>query len=107
MFVPYIIRNRMKNNMIEKQMKQKLKLKNNKYVYLKLNRRYASLIINSLAFTRRSLYYKKMEEIPVEIFFDKNNFEEYIFDLSLSINKITADCKKNFYNWKEYKIYKK
>ena len=71
MFVPYIIRNRMKNNIIEKQMKQKLKLKNNKYVYLKLNRRYASLIINSLAFTRRFLYYKKMEEIPVEIFFDK------------------------------------
>ena len=42
----------MKNNRIERQMKQKVKLKNNKYVYLKLNRRYASLIINSLAFTK-------------------------------------------------------
>lgn len=107
MYVPYIIRNRMKNKQVEKQMRQKFKFKNNKYVYLKLNRRYASLIINSLAFTRRALYYKKMEEIPVEMFFDKNNFEEDIFDLSLSINKIIADCKKNFYNWKEYKIYKK
>lgn len=107
MYVPYIIRNRMKNKQMEKQMKRKMELKNNKYVYLKLNRRNASLIINALAFTRRALYYKKMEEIPVEIFFDKNNFEEDIFDLSLSISKITEDCKKNFYNWKEFKIYKK
>lgn len=107
MYVPYIIKNRMKNRQIEKQMKQKIKLKNNKYVYLKLNRRYASLIINSLAFTRRFLYYKKIEEIPIEIFFDINNLEEDIFDLSLSINKIIEDCKNNFYNWKEFKIYKK
>lgn len=107
MYVPYIIRNRMKNKAAEKQRKKKIQLKNNKYIYLKLNRRHASLIINSLALTRRFLYYKKMEEIPVEIFFDENNFTEDIFDLSLSINKITEDCKKNFYNWKEFKIYKK
>ena len=107
MYIPYIIKNRMKNKQIEKRIKQKMKLKNNKYVYLKLNRRYASLIINSLAFTRRFLYYKKIEETPVEIFFDKDNFDEDIFDLSLSISKIIEDCKNNFYNWKEFKICKK
>ena len=103
----YIIRNRMKNTQTNKPTKDKFKLKNNKYFYLKLNRRNASLIINSLAFTRRFLYYKKMEEFPIEILFDKNNFEDDIFDLTLSIAKITEDCKKNFYNWKEFKIYKR
>ena len=107
MYVPYIIRNRMKNWQIEKQMKQKVKLKNNKYIYLKLNRRNASLIINSLAFARRYLYYNKVEETEIELFFDKNNFENDIFDLGLSINKITEDCKNNFYKWKEFKIYKR
>ena len=62
---------------------------------------------NSLALTRRVLYYNKVEEIPLELFFDRNNFGEDIFDLSLSINKITEDCKSNFSNWKEYKIYKR
>ena len=53
-------------------------------------------------------FFKSIEVSDIyEYLYDKNNFEEYIFDLSLSINKITADCKKNFYNWKEYKIYKK
>lgn len=107
MYIPYIIKSRMKNKQYQKQMKQKFKLKDNKYIYLKLNRRYASLIINSLALTRRYLYYRKMEEVPIEILFDENNFEEDIFDLSLSISKITEDCKNNFYNWKEFKIYKK
>lgn len=39
-----------------------------------------------------------MEEIPLEIFFDKNNLKEDIFDLTLSIAKINEDCKNNFYN---------
>ncbi|MBQ8043014.1 MAG: hypothetical protein IJ272_02540 [Clostridia bacterium] len=97
----------MKNKQIEKQMKHKMKLKNNRYVYLKLNRRNASLIINSLAFVRRYLYYNKVEEIPIEIFFDKKDFQQDFFDLTISMVKITEDCKKNFYNWKEFKIYKK
>ena len=107
MYIPYIIRNRMKNNQVKKQMKQKMKLKNNRYVYLKLNRRNASLIINSLAFTRRYLYYHKVEETEIELFFKKENFDEDILDLAISIAKINEDCKKNFYNWKEFKIYKK
>ena len=44
--------------------------------------------------------------VPFEIFFDINNINEDIFDLTLSIAKITEDCKNNFYNWKEFKIYK-
>ena len=77
-YIPYIIRNRVKNIQTNKPPKEKIKLKNNRYVYLKLNRRCASLIINSLALTRRFLYYKKTEEIPLEVFFDENNFLERI-----------------------------
>jgi len=106
MYGPYVIRNRMKVSQINKKRKPKLKFKNNKYIYLKLNRRNASLIINSLALTRRFLYYKKIEEIPIEIFFDINNINEDIFDLTLSIAKITEDCKNNFYDFQEFKIYK-
>ena len=107
MYIPYIINKCTKDKLIRTKESEKLRIKNNKYIYLKLNRRYASLIINSLALTRRFLYYKKIEEVPLEILFDEKNFEEDIFDLSLSINKITEDCKKHFYNWDEYKIYKK
>lgn len=88
MYVPYIIRNRMKNKQIDKPIKKEMKLKNNRYVYLKLNRRNASLIINSLAFVRRYLYYHKVEETEIELFFKKENFDEDIFDIAISIAKI-------------------
>ena len=88
MYGPYVIRNRMKVSQINKKRKPKLKFKNNKYIYLKLNRRNASLIINSLALTRRFLYYKKIEEIPIEIFFDNKNFQQDFFDLTISMVKI-------------------
>ena len=107
MYLQYIIRNRVKNMQNNKIVKERQRLMNNKYIYLKLNRRNASLIINSLALTRRFLYYHKVEEIETELFFEKDNFYEDIFDLTLSINKINEDCKNNFYNWKEFKIYKK
>lgn len=106
MYVSYIIRNRMKNKQIDKPKKKKMRLKNNRYIYLKLNKRNASLIINSLAFVRRYLYYQKVEEVPIEIFFDKKNFQQDFFDLTISMLKITEDCKNNFYNWKEFKVYK-
>lgn len=108
MYVPYIIRNRMKNNAKNtNRLKSKIKQKNNKYISLKLNRRNASLIINSLAFTRRFLYYRKVEEPEIELFFEKENFNEDIFDIAISIAKINEDCKNNFCSWKEFKIYKR
>ena len=107
MYIQYIIKNRMRKLQNSKPIKEKIKLKNNRYVFLKLNRRNASLIINSLAFVRRYLYYHKVEEIPIELFFDNKNFQQDFFDLTISMVKINEDCKNNFYNWKEYKIYKK
>lgn len=95
------------NKQNTKMVKSKMKLKNNRYVCLKLNRRNASLIINSLACTRRFLYYHKVEETEIELFFKKENFQEDIFDLAISIAKINEDCKNNFYSWKEFKIYKR
>jgi len=88
MYIQYIIRNRMKKFQNNKSIKEKIKFKNNRYVSLKLNRRNASLIINSLAFTRRFLYYHKVEEIPIEIFFDNKNFQQDFFDLTISMVKI-------------------
>ncbi len=107
MYIQYIIKNRMRKLQNSKPIKEKIKLKNNRYVFLKLNRRNASLIINSLAFVRRYLYYHKVEEIPIELFFDNKNFQQDFFDLTISMVKINEDCKNNFYNWKEYRIYKK
>lgn len=43
----------------------------------------------------------------IEIFFNNKNFQQDFFDLTISMVKINEDCKNNFYNWKEYKIYKK
>lgn len=106
MYIPYIIKRRMENIQNNIGIKRNKKLKNNKYIYLKLSRRTASLVINSLALAKRYIYYNKTEEIPVEIFFNKNDINEDIFDLTFFIQKITEDCKNNFYNWKEYKIYK-
>ncbi len=106
MFVYNMIRKSLEDNQKNKPIKNRIKLKNNMYIHLKLNRRNASLIINSLALTKRYLYYKRVEEIPLELYFDKNNFENDMHDLELSIAKITEDCKNNFYNWKEFKIYK-
>lgn len=106
MYIPYLKRKRMKNSLNNKPPKKKIKLKNNRYINLRLNRRNASLIINALALARRYLYFEDVEEIPIEIFFDKNNREDDIYDMTLSIAKINEDCKNNFYNWKEFKIYK-
>ena len=55
----------------------------NRHLYIRLNKRSASLIINSLALTRRYLYYKKTEEIPLEIFFNTN-------DSRLNVQILTA-----------------
>ena len=110
MYIAYIINRRLKNKekyFNQRHIDKKFKLKNNRYVYLKLNRRYASLIINSLILSRRVLYYRRMDQIPIDLFFDKNNFYEDIFDLTLSIEKLTEECKNNFYNWKEFIVYKR
>ena len=78
----------------------------NRHLYIRLNKRSASLIINSLALTRRYLYYKKTEEIPLEIFFNTNDLEKIFFDLTMYIDKMNEECKNNFNNWEEFKIYK-
>ena len=77
-----------------------------KHIILKLNKRNVSLIINSLAFTRRFLFYHNVEDVSVEIFFNKKNFEQDFFDLTFAMTKINEDCKLYFKYWKEYKIYK-
>lgn len=71
-----------------------------------LNKRNASLLVVTLAFVTRYLYYGKVEEVRFEDYFEDEDFGEVFYQLRMMLLLLNENCKKNFKDYKEYKIFK-
>lgn len=81
---------------------------NNKdsHIILKLNKYNASVLICSLAFICRYMYYGRVENVDIKFFYDNDNFENYYSDLRILLNLLNEKSKATFEGYKEFKISK-
>ena len=73
---------------------------------MNLNKRNASLLVVTLAFVTRYLYYGKVEDVNFEDYFEDEDFGEVFYQLRMMLLLLNENCKKNFKDYKEFKIFK-
>lgn len=76
------------------------------YFKMNLSKRNASLLVVTLAFVTRYLYYGKVEEVRFEDYFGDEEFDEIFYQLRIMLFLLNEKCKKNFKDYKEFKIFK-
>jgi len=82
--------------------------KNNKdtHIILKLNRYNTSLLICSMAFLCRYMYYGRVENVDIKFFYETENFDDYYYQLRLLMHLLNEKSKTTFGEYIEYKITK-
>ena len=76
------------------------------YFRMNLNKYNASLLVVTLAFVTRYLYYGKVEEVKFEDYFEDEDFGEIFYQLRMMLLLLNEKCKKSFKDYKEFKIFK-
>lgn len=76
------------------------------HIMLRLNKYNTSLLICSVAFLCRYMYYGKVENIDLKFFYNTENFDDYYYQLRLLLNLLREKSKITFDEYKEYKIIK-
>ena len=76
------------------------------HIILKLNKYNASVLICSLAFMCRYMYYGRIENVDIKFFYETENFENYYSDLRILMNLLNEKSKTTFGEYIEYKITK-
>ena len=71
-----------------------------------LNKYNATLLVCTLAYICRHLYYGKVEEIRFEDYFSDCEFSEIFYQLRLLLLLLNCKCKSSFKDYREYKIIK-
>jgi len=91
------------NNSIEHSIKKKKDCD----FHLRLNRRTASLLICSLAFITRYMYYYRVAQVDIWEYLDKNNFNIIYNDLRYLMLYLDGKSEKLYKNYKNFKVYSK
>lgn len=104
------IRNKIKekytnSNVIKKE--PKLKKKTDCDFNLRLNRRTTSLLICSLAFVTRYMYYYRVSKVDIWEFIDKNDFNTIYNDLRYLMLYLDGKSEELYKNYKNIKVYSK
>ena len=73
---------------------------------MNLNKHNASLLVVTLAFVTRYLYYGKVEEVKFEDYFEDEEFGEVFYQLRMMLLLLNENCKKTFRDYEEFKIFK-
>ena len=76
------------------------------YITIKLNKYNTSLLICSLAFICRYMYYGRVENVDIKYFYDTEEFVDYYYQLRLLMNLLNEKSKTTFGEYKEYTITK-
>ena len=76
------------------------------YFDIRLNKYNATLLVCTLAYTCRQLYYGRVANIRFEDFFEDCDFSEVFYQLRLLMFLLNGKCKSSFREYKEYKIIK-
>lgn len=80
--------------------------KEREYIQMNLNKHNASLLVVTLAFITRYLYYGKVEEVKFEDYFYDEDFGEIFYQLRVMLLLLNENCKRSFKDYEEYKILK-
>lgn len=72
---------------------------------IRLNRRVASLIICSIAFTIRCMWYYRVEDISVWEYFDREDFDKSYNDLRYFLLFLDMKCEKLYKNYENFKVF--
>lgn len=97
-----ILNKRKKRN---KNMEDRVPLNNESFT-LNLNKQNASLLVVTLAYVTRCLYYGKVEDVKFENYYTDERFEDVFCQLRTMMFLLNEKCKANFEDYKEYKIIK-
>lgn len=101
-------------NMLKKQKTQYLNLTkkedtkekcNDLYINLQVNRRVASLIICSLAYTIRSMWFYRVEDVDVWNYLDRSDFEKTYNDMRYLMLFLDTKCENTYKDYKNFKIF--
>lgn len=76
-----------------------------KVYMIKVNRRISNLIIRSVAFTIRSMWYYRVEDISVWEYFDKEDFDKSYNDLRYFLLCLDMKCEKLYKNYENFKVF--
>lgn len=103
LFITRIILDRRKK--LNRKIKDNI-LTNNESFTINLNKTNASLLVVTLAFVCRYLYYGKVEDVRFENYYPNERFEDVFCQLRTMMFLLNEKCKSNFADYKEYKIIK-
>ncbi len=73
---------------------------------MNLSKRNASLLVVTLAFITRYLYYGKVEDVKFEDYFVDEDFGEIFYQLRMMLLLLNEKCKIHFEDYKEFRIFK-
>lgn len=79
---------------------------NVEFFSINLNKHNATLLVTTLAYTLRQLYYGKVEDVRFEHYFPDQSFDDIFFQLRCLMFLLNENCKNNFSEYEEYKIIK-
>lgn len=85
----------------------KLKKKIDCEFHLRLNRRTSSLLICSLAFITRYMYYYRVAQVDIWEYLDKNDFNIIYNDLRYLMLYLDGKSEELYKNYKNFKVYSK
>lgn len=74
-------------------------------INIRLNRRVASLIICSIAYTIRSMWYYRVEDTSVWNYFDREDFDKSYNDLRYFLLCLDMKCEKLYKNYENFKVF--
>lgn len=104
------IRNKIKekdNNVYINKSELNSKKKKDCDFHLRLNRRSASLIICSLAFVTRYMYYYRVSKVDIWDYLDKNDFNIIYNDLIYLMLYLDGRSEELYTNYKNFTLYNK
>lgn len=102
-FITKIILDRRKNS--NKKTKDNVPANKESFT-LNLNKQNATLLVVTLAYVTRCLYYGKVEDVRFENYYQDERFEDVFCQLRTMMFLLNEKCKANFEEYKEYKIIK-
>lgn len=102
----FFIMKRYNKRKLLKEKTKDITVEDKEFFKMNLNKRNASLLVVTLAFVTRYLYYGKVEEVRFEDYFENEEFGEVFYQLRMMLLLLNENCKRNFRDYEEFKIFR-
>lgn len=82
---------------------KRVKMRGNEYISLRFNKHNATVLICSIAFLCRYMYYGKVEDVDIKEFYYNEDFENYYSELRMLLFYLINKSKETFKEYEELK----